>query len=127
MGRGSLCGGRYIDDLPLGGCEMKVKIGFDYLFAGLSFYLYQEKDGKKYLVKPVDLVLQELPHDHFTPVDSTIKLSGYESDEFLKSLAEELDRMGVKTDSDFKIKGLLEAKEKHLQDMRRIVFERNKK
>lgn len=41
--------------------------------------------------------------------------------DFLKAMAEALDKEGVKTENDFKVAGLLEATKYHLEDMREIV------
>lgn len=39
-----------------------------------------------------------------------------------KLLADELSRLGIKTDNDHKIAGTLEATNRHLEDMRALVF-----
>jgi hypothetical protein len=58
--------------------------------------------------------------------EPTFILSGMDANELLKSLADSISDMGVKTESDFKIQGKLEATEKHLEDMRKLVFNRKK-
>ena len=47
----------------------------------------------------------------------------FESMEQVQVIAEAFAKFGVKTANDHKLEGLLEAKDAHLQDMRRLVFE----
>lgn len=71
---------------------------------------FTRADGTKYLekhgeqAKDEDIVFCHLP----------IKAD--------KLLADELARLGVKTDNDHKIAGTLEATKEHLADMRALVF-----
>lgn len=43
-------------------------------------------------------------------------------EEFFKAMAITLDIKAIKTPNDDKMAGLLEAKDKHLEDMRKLVF-----
>ena len=43
------------------------------------------------------------------------------ADQFFKALAEALDEKDIKTDNDFKIKGLLDATKYHLEDLRKLL------
>lgn len=61
------------------------------------------------------------PYEHCS--HPTLVLPRTLSKEILKKLAEALDKQGVKTEHDHKIQGTLDAQSKHLEDMRRIVFE----
>ena len=42
--------------------------------------------------------------------------------DIIKAIADALDRVGVRSDSDARISGLLDATNKHLEDMRTLVF-----
>lgn len=46
--------------------------------------------------------------------------------EELKALGDAIAELGIKTDSDMKREGLLEATKFHLEDMRRLVFKEDK-
>ena len=56
------------------------------------------------------------------PDEFILKIPDIMAKEFFKAFAEALDQQGIKTENDFKIQGLLEAKKEHLEDMRRLVF-----
>jgi hypothetical protein len=66
--------------------------------------------GKIVLYKPGQVVTGD---NHFARLER----------EQIKALADELHKYGVKTASDDKNEGLLEATREHLSDMRRLVFE----
>lgn len=52
----------------------------------------------------------------------TLRLNSMDAGALLKSLAEAINQHGVKTDSDARMSGLLEATRAHLSDMRKLVF-----
>ena len=81
----------------------------------------QEKDGKQYIAKPVILEFVELP-EYELPEVPTLRLGHLWADSFLKAIAEALDEAGIKTNSDAKIAGTLEATRGWLEDMRKLVF-----
>lgn len=56
-------------------------------------------------------------------IKPTLRLNSFDSTALLKSLADAINNYGVKTDSDARISGLLEATKEHLADMRKLVFE----
>lgn len=90
---------------------------------GMDIYIYRPLcRGKTQIVKPIALELEEIG-EGTNPAAPTLRLNRFEGEELLKSFAEACDERGIKTDNDHKIRGLLEAKEAHLQDMRRLVFE----
>jgi len=89
-------------------------------FNGIGIIFWDERAGKRYTVKPLNLIMTD--HKPGTYAGPTIFLASHEAEEFLKSLAEALDKRGVKTDSDAKIQGTLQATRTHLADMRRLVF-----
>ncbi len=102
---------------------LKVYIqSIDYGFETGITFIEEKHDGKRYIAKPVNLEFVELEAGS----NPTLRLSNSTSGEFLKALAEALDKNGIKTESDFKIQGLLEAKNFHLEDMRSLVFKGKK-
>ena len=78
------------------------------------------RNGIRHIAKPVDLIFTPMNEEAENP--PTLKLSSGNAGNFFSAFAEALDKQGIKTENDFKIQGKLEAKESHLQDMRRLVF-----
>ena len=91
---------------------------------GKSIWIVSRIGEKTMVAKPITFEMVEVNNNAIS--DPTIRLSGEFETEFLGAFAEALDNSGVKTDNDHKIKGLLEAKDAHLQDMRKLVFQSNK-
>lgn len=98
---------------------MKVIIRFEPDFDGAYIYLYEEYDGKKYLAKPINLEFSEIKEAVI--MGPTIKIPYYDAKEFMESMAEQLDKDGIKTDKDAKIEGTLEATRFHLEDLRKLL------
>ena len=101
---------------------MKVKIRLDELGDVVNIYLYEKRGGNGdiYIAKSIDLVFTK--RETGMIAKPTLRLPLYGGDgEILQSLAEELDKMNVKTDKDAKIQGTLEATRYHLEDLRRLL------
>jgi len=86
----------------------------------LSIFFCEERQGKIYIAKSVELVYEE--YKPGAVHDPTLQIWQPIANEFLKALAEELKKYGVRTVSDDKMEGILEATKLHLEDMRDIVF-----
>jgi hypothetical protein len=86
---------------------------------GLSITIWEERQGKVFVAKRVDLVFEECQGGYTT--DPTLQLSHFHAPVFLNALAEALDKHGVKTDKDAKLQGTLEATKYHLQDLRKLL------
>jgi hypothetical protein len=87
----------------------------------IRIYLYDRlPDGKTVVLEG-----QELLNKRVAPEGEAIKpaltLPWMIGQDILKALAEALDQHGVKTDSDAKIAGTLEATRYHLEDLRRLL------
>ena len=102
---------------------IKVYIRQAWEFSGIEIVFIRKEEGslKWWVAKPIKLEWTEHKEAEASP--ATLTLPKEVSDDFMKAMAEALDGQGIKTDNDHKIKGLLEAKEFHLQDMRKLVFE----
>ena len=83
---------------------------------GVEILLYEERDGKIFVVKPVKLVLEQA--EDGLAYNPTLFLPDVG---FLQEVAEELDKIGVKTEKDAKIQGTLEATRFHLGDLRKLL------
>ena len=99
-----------------------MKVQIQYGINGVEIYIFKDRDGKRYVAKPVILEFEEIKLGE--RVYPTLCINPFEATEFLKSLAEALDKQEVKTENDYKIQGILEATKYHLEDMRRLVFKK---
>lgn len=104
--------------------DLQIKILDDGKIMGSHVVFYREASNEEIQIynffnneSEVIGRLDEIPEEY--------KMYIREPDVFFKKLAEVLDNRGVKTESDHKIEGLLEAKDNHLQDMRKLVFNNN--
>ncbi len=101
--------------------EMRVSIYQEPCFGGLSINMWSRSNGKTYMVQPMEVIFKEV--SEFATIERpTLRLSAATSPMFLAAFAEALDKHGVKTDSDAKIAGTLEATRAHLADMKKLVF-----
>ena len=102
--------------------EIKVFIRPELYGDGVEIVFIRERDGKRYVAKCVNLEFVEI--EEGKAIEPTLRLNRFLAPKFLKALVEALDKEGVKTENDYKLQGILEATQKHLEDMRRLVFER---
>jgi hypothetical protein len=79
---------------------------------GRESYLTMGGDGSFPMVHTVEMGSEIKPF---------LSLSGVMAKEFFQTLAEALDKEGVKTDNDAKIAGTLEATRYHLEDLREML------
>lgn len=100
--------------------DLQCRIARDPIFNGVSMVFYTKRsDGSLWVVKPMQLEL--VPHDENTQLEPSIRLPGSSAESFLKSLADALDKQGIKTASDDHIAGELGATKYHLEDMRGLL------
>lgn len=105
--------------------NFRVSIYQEPCFGGLSFCFWEKGvDGKTYMVAPTKLTRIEVKDcQQYEP---SIHLSPDIAPAFMKAMAEALDTHGIKTDSDAKIAGTLEATREHLKDLQKLVFKSRK-
>ena len=100
--------------------EVQIEIQPNFTQATQEIVIFYEEGGVIYLAKPMKLVFE--PVAQLARWEPTLVLPGPTlAKSLLKALAEALDRQGVKTDSDAKIEGKLQATEAHLDFAMRIV------
>ena len=114
--------------------EWNCNIVNDLFGSGFKLYIYRvcrdgDPRGTTEIMAPgkdglmrINRIKEGLHPDEIKP---TLYLPRTVGAQLMKAIAESLDRAGVKTDSDAKIAGLLEATRAHLDDMRKIVFKEN--
>ena len=90
----------------------------------ISFYVVDEDEitKKRYLVQFTGELPKRIELSGYDEVSPSFRLNGISGNEFLKEMAERAAERGIKLESDLKREGKLEATEKHLEDMRKIVF-----
>lgn len=106
------------------GNNMKIKAVKQPWQPGMEFLLYEDgENGSRYVVKPISLDLTAVKEVEM--IETTFRIRETKAIEFIKSMAELAEEMGIKTDKQIseerKYQGKLEAVEDHLLDMRKIV------
>lgn len=104
---------------------MKAKIYIEPAFGTLNMIFYEERNGKNYVVEPIEFKLTE--HKEGAPVNPTIKLPYHVSNEFLQSMAEEIEARGIRPSKVLPYESELSAIKYHLEDMRTLVFKKVRK
>lgn len=97
---------------------MKVRIYSALDRGSLEVLFYEERNGKLYVAKPV--MFEMVEQEYGMPVTSTLSLMAY--DDTLQNLVNAAGELKIKPESSHKLEGLIEAKDKHLKDMRTIVM-----
>lgn len=72
----------------------------------------------------------ELEFDKYEPGQkterATLEIYGRQAKGLLEALSKELNRKGIKPESDSKLEGKLEATKYHLEDMRKLIFKKDR-
>jgi len=85
----------------------------------------RKPDGVYYIAEPMELKFRR--HKRGERQEPSLQISGDMAGDLLDALTEELGNKGIKTKSDSKTEGLLEAQSKHLADMQSLVFKGREK
>jgi len=86
----------------------------------ISILFVEEKDGVEYIAQPMELIFKR--REEGERIEPSLKVSGPGKD-FLPSLAEALVNSGYR-DKAFDRDPVIKSKDEHLQDLRKLVFER---
>ncbi len=86
----------------------------------VDLYIIDRQGDHISVAEPVQLVFKGVPEDAIGP-GPTIRFPYRIGESFLTSMAETLSDMDVKTESDAKLQGTLEATKYHLEDMRELM------
>lgn len=98
--------------------KIYIENSFDY--AGAKIFITQERDGKRFLAKPVNIIFEEMVEAG--NVKPSIELPYNVADEFLQALMQALNNKGIKPPEQSFLAGKLEATDLHLEDMRNVVY-----
>lgn len=88
------------------------------------FIVRDDHNGQRWIAKP--MVLEWVKHEHGISEDPSLSIHQNVEGEFLKALTDAISEKGIKPESDSKLEGKLIATEKHLEDMRTLVFKKTK-
>lgn len=101
---------------------MEVRIYQDMLSLTTSIaFLKKDHNGNDLIAKPMELVFE--PLDETQHVEPTLKLDRREANEFLQELSTALNEAGYRSTSIEGYKSEIAATNRHLDDMRKLVFE----
>lgn len=92
--------------------------------AGKNIYIVDEQRDRRLVAKPIELEFAEIKPG--TEVKPTLFLNWNNGQEFLQALSKALSEAHVQPPEQPFIAGKLAATETHLEDMRKLVFERKK-
>ena len=95
---------------------IKVEIYFDPFRRVHCFFFTDDEGRKKLVAKPMQLEFVEAPK-----LNERIEPSLILPVEYTQALVEALGTLNIKTESDSKLQGTLEATRYHLEDMRRLL------
>ena len=99
---------------------METKMWYDICNDELQVLFFEDLgQGRRSVVLPMEMKIQVLERGESVPGPS-LQLGSY-GNSLLKSLAEQLDKQGIKTDSDATIQGTLQATKYHLEDLRKLL------
>ena len=108
--------------------ELFVSIERDFRRRGINIYIGEDTEEKTFLAKPINLEFEEIATG--TSYPPTLHIDYRIADEFLVKFADELEKKGIRTikqeESLEKSKSTLEAVKYHLEDMRNLVFRKDK-
>lgn len=89
------------------------------------FFIKRDGDGLRYFAKPFKIEYMDNPHEPGTtfPPTPTITLNGDDAIRLQGDLRDIFDFKGLRTKDESRLEGILESQTKHLEDMRKLVFD----
>lgn len=103
---------------------IKVYIDNSPVVASKRIFIVDEDNKRRFVAKPMKLEFVELKEDVST--EPTIDIPYRYADGFLQALLVAIKDQGIKLPEQSFTEGKLQATEKHLEDMRTLVFEDQK-
>ena len=102
--------------------KLKMLFHYDEYEMHLKILICQEEDGIiTHVAQPVELVMED--REQFTPIEPTMRIGrGVDAKSLLKSIEEELPRIGHTPRPQSYLEGELRATKLHLEDVRTIAF-----
>lgn len=104
--------------------NVEVVIREDWSIGGYAVYLFMEKNGKRYLAETNEFSFKEVGDEAMLLPSPTFQFSTkLDARVFLQDFSNELNNQGMKPNNDA-VHGELKATKVHLDDMRKIVFDK---
>ncbi len=102
--------------------KLKMLFHYDEYEMHLKILICQEEDGIiTHVAQPVNLVMEE--REQFSPIEPTMRIGrGVDAKSLLKSIEEELPRIGHTPRPQSYLEGELRATKLHLEDIRTLAF-----
>lgn len=85
-------------------------------------FIRKEPDGKLHFAKPIEIEFKEEPHKPGNKEEATLLLTRDQAFNLIGDCKDLFDAKGIRTETETKLQGRLEQMEKHLEDMRKLVF-----
>lgn len=107
---------------------MKVRIETDWASSEERVFIYEKRDGRLFVVKPVDLVAEEVsdyrPGEYLiSKIPPTLRITREIASDLFAAFARELARLGYRDDQKERdLVDILKVTNEHLEDMRKLVF-----
>ena len=106
---------------------MKVRLERPYFKDSLDVLFYEDVNEKIIIVNPVQLIMKRIDEGDRIE-EPTFSIRGKESGSFLQSFVNEAYKLGIRPEQDGKtitmIENEMKAMKFHLEDMRKLVFEK---
>lgn len=103
---------------------MKILIRREMHLGGYAIWLYDERRDQIFFAKPTEIVFEDTGHTGAALLpDPTFVLRTDQLQTLQQSIISELERAGLRS-PDLASQAKLDATERHLEDMRRLVFDK---
>lgn len=101
-----------------------VEIRYDETFAGLNIWFIHKNGERITTVSPINLEMRLDINPHEITPEPTLRMTSISAKQFLQGLSEALSRTGFIPDSIKASDKEVDAIKYHLEDMRKIVFDK---
>lgn len=103
---------------------MKIIFREDFSRGGYSLWIIERRNDSNYCAKPIELMFEEKGNGAWQLPEPTLRFDDESmSNQFLQGLSNALTEIGFRPNTDRQA-GELEGTKKHLEDMRKLVFEK---
>lgn len=100
---------------------MKVIVRENYPFSTIDIFFVEEREGKTFMAKQMDMVFEEIDPSREVQ-GATLQVHRDIGHQFLQGLSTALNEAGYRDSTTESFKSELNATKFHLEDMRKIVF-----
>lgn len=101
---------------------MRVVLREDYMVNGFGIWVMRDTEFGTQVAEPANLTMKNYSKSAFALPEPTFRIQRQEANQLFQEIQREMVRMGLVPNSDV-VTGKFEAQSKHLEDMRKLVFE----